>query len=73
MKKKWLSELKHGEVFTTTPNPTDLSQYYIALEKFENKLYNGKRVCQQMFAERTTYLVLKNMQIYPQGLKFKNL
>lgn len=73
MKKKWLSELKQGELFTTTPNPNDLCQYYIALEKFESKVNGVCRICQPIFKHKTTWHVLKNIQVYSCGIIYKNV
>lgn len=72
MKKKWLSELKRGELFSTTPYVIDLSQYYIKLsDETEIDMY-GCLVCRKLF-ERDTWLTIHNMQVYTYGIIYKNI
>lgn len=72
MKKKWLSELKRGEVFTTTTEPKDLSQYYVKLSD-ETKINTcGCLLCKKLF-DNNTWLTIHNMQVYTNGLIYKNI
>ncbi len=70
--KKWLFELRLGELFTILPNVTDVSHFYVALGSIDSISKNGCRPC-KVFNDVNSCYYFSNLQVYSCGLIVTNI
>lgn len=67
--KKWLSELRNGELFTIMPNVTKVSHYFVALGDVDSIAKYGNRPCRVLDGFNSCpYYFFANVQVYSCGL-----
>lgn len=70
--KKWISELKRGEVFTILPDVKDASHFFIALGTTETISQKGSRPC-RVFNDFSRIYYFANVQVYSCDLIVTNI